>query len=67
MEFEFENGKLINLKILKVKGKMPLPESKLKEVQLFATEYHTEIIEKWNDFFILRKTVKNKKITRRIK
>jgi hypothetical protein len=50
-----------------VKGKLPLPESKLRDAKLFAKKYHAEIAEKWTDFFVLRKKVKNEKITKKIK
>ena len=67
LEFIFENGKLIDLKLKKVKGKMPLPQNKLKEAISFSKKYYPKIASKWNDFFVLRKTVKTERITRRIK
>ncbi len=54
-EFAFENGKLKNIKISKVKGKLPLPETKFRDAELFVRKYHAEIAEKWTDFFVLRK------------
>jgi len=66
-EFEFENGKLKSLKIKPVKGKLPLPETKKRDAEIFVRKYCKEIAEKWTDFFVLRKKVKNKKINRKIK
>lgn len=66
-EFELENGKLISIKIKKVKGKLPLPKQKLIDAEKFISVYYLEIINSWTDFFVLKKSIKSKKITKKIK
>ena len=66
MEFIFENGKLVDIKIKKVRGRMPLPIKKLNEAISFSKRYYPKIASKWNDFFVLRKPVKTEKITKKI-
>lgn len=67
LEFIFENGKLIDIKVKKVRGRMPLPSNKLSEALTFSKKYNHKIASKWNDFFVLRKTIKTERITKKIK
>jgi len=62
---EYENGVLI--KILKTKTRNPLNEKKHKESVAFIQKYHKQITAKWHDFFVLHKSPKCRKITKRIK
>ena len=57
-ELFFENGKLLNWEVKKVKGRLPLPEKDLKEAIKFIKKYYEGIVNKWTDFF-----VRNKKVT----
>ena len=65
-EFELENGKLISVRTKKVKGKIPLPKQKMGDAEKFIQLYYKEIIQSWTDFFVLKKRVKSKKITKKI-
>jgi predicted glutamine amidotransferase len=58
IELFFENGKLINWKIKKVKGRKNLKQRDLEAAIKFIRKYHEGIVNKWTDFF-----VKNKKVT----
>ena len=66
-EFIFEGGILKGVKIKKVNGRLPLPENKLRQAEIFIKKYHAEIAEKWTEFFILKKKIKSEKITKKIK
>lgn len=37
-----------------------------KEALLFIKEYHKKIVDKWINFFVLKKTVKITKVTRKL-
>lgn len=52
----FENGTLKDVKPKKVKGKEKLPLQKEKEAIKFIGKYYKEIVEKWNQFFVLKYT-----------
>lgn len=54
-EFEFENGKLKKLMILPVKGKLPLPEAKKRDAEIFVKQFCKEIAEKWTDFLFFER------------
>jgi len=66
-EFIYEDGKLVDVKIKKVRGREPLPVQNLKEAEKFVRLYHKQITVKWNEFFVLRKKLKFEKINTRIK
>ena len=57
-ELEYENGKLIEVGIKKVKGKKPLETKNEKEAIRFIKKYHVGIVEKWKQFFVENKKVK---------
>ncbi len=58
IELIYENGRLKNLVLCDIKGRLPLPAKELKEAEKFVKKYHEKIVEEWPLFF-----VKNKKIT----
>lgn len=66
-EFVYENGKLIELKRMKVKKANPLPPAQLKDAEIFIRKYHSQISNKWTEFFVLRKKIKTEKINKRIR
>ncbi len=66
IELFFENGKLINWEVEKVKGRKPLPEKDLKEAVRFAKKYADGIVDKWTDFFVKNKKVKCEVIRKKI-
>jgi len=61
------NGQLQQIKKRKARAKNPLTNKEEKEALLFINEYHKKIIEKWINFFVLKKAVKTTKVTRKLK
>ena len=66
-EIILENGLLINIIKRKAKGKNALNLKEEKNAILFINEFYKKIIEKWINFFVLKKVVKVSKITRKLK
>jgi hypothetical protein len=66
IELIFENGKLKDVVIKKVKGREPLTSDELKDAVKFIKRYYTGIADKWNDFFVLRTKVKCEVISKKI-
>ena len=67
LELIYENGKLKEIRVRKVKGRNPLPLNKLRDAKRFTEKYHSAIAGKWTDFFVLKKKVKTEIINKRIK
>ena len=61
------NGQLQQIKKRKARAKNQLTNKEEKEALLFINEYHKKIIEKWINFFVLKKAVKTTKVTRKLK
>jgi len=66
-ELFIEEGKIVNIKIEKVKGRRPLDQAELKNFETFINYKADEIVQKWIDYFVLHKKVKFEKITRKVK
>jgi hypothetical protein len=66
-ELEFENGKLKNISVQKVKGRLPLPPKETKEAIKFIKKYHEGIVDKWTKFFVQNKKVTCEIINKKIK
>jgi hypothetical protein len=66
-EFIIENGKIINISIKNVIGKKRFDAAKAKEFEVFIRHYSEEIVKKWIDYFVLKKEIKPKIITRKLK
>ena len=66
VEFVYENGKLINILFKKKRGVEQLPAAKQKEVSTFINHFHNQIVDKWTEFFILKKQIKNEKISKKL-
>lgn len=65
-EIFFEDGSLKEVRLRKSSGQGPLPTVQLKEAQKVVEHYAQDIVNKWTDFFVLKKKVKSLKITRRL-
>ena len=65
-EIFFENGKLKDLQIRKASGIEPLPPKQVKEAEKVIQTYAEEIVNRWTDFFVLKKRIKSKKITQKL-
>jgi len=66
-EFYIEDGKVKEIKILKVKGRKPLDSNELNCFENFVKMKADEIVQKWIDYFVLHKKVKFEKVTRKVK
>ncbi|MFQ5675391.1 MAG: DUF4160 domain-containing protein [bacterium] len=66
-ELIIENGRVIDIRITRVKGKRPLEPNRLRDFKLVVEHYADEIVKKWIDYFVYHKKIKPEKITRRIK
>lgn len=65
-ELILDNGKIVEIHTRKVKGKKPLSENDLTEAYQFVETYGKNIVEKWINFFILKKNIRTTKISKRI-
>lgn len=66
LELEFENGKLKGIRLMNVKGRLPLPSKNMKEAIKFVRKYYG-IVEKWTAFFVKNKKVRCEIISSKIK
>ncbi len=66
-ELILENGLLKTIQKRTAKGKKALSIKEEKDALIFINEYYKKIVEKWINFFILKKAVKVSKITRKLK
>lgn len=66
-EFIIEDGKVVNINIMKVKGREILDTKNLKDFDIFVNEYSEKIVQKWIDYFVLHKHITCENIDRRIK
>jgi hypothetical protein len=62
-EFIIENGEIIEIKIKKIRGKIPLKKTEMDDFVKFVNEYGNQIVQKWIDYFVLNKVVKLEEIT----
>jgi hypothetical protein len=67
VEFVIVDGRVIDIKIKKVKGKKPLPKKELKEFKKFVFKFKEDIIQKWIDYFIYHKSIKCIKIEGKVR
>ena len=65
-EFVIVDGKILEIKILTVRGKRPLDSKELQMFKLLVERYKEQIVEKWINFFLLNKEIKPQKITKRL-
>jgi len=66
-EFIIEDGKIVEIRIKNVKGKMSLPHKELKDFKNFVDKFQDEIIQKWIDYFVYHKSIKCIKIEGKVK
>ncbi|MFN8473249.1 MAG: DUF4160 domain-containing protein [Anaerolineae bacterium] len=65
-ELIVENGRVVRIVYLSVKGRRPLNPSELRNFQTLVEYYADEIVQRWIDYFVLHKPVEAKNITQRI-
>jgi hypothetical protein len=66
-EFYIVDGKITEITILEVTGKLPLKGSILKSFKKFLKSYGDTIVAKWVDYFVYHKEVELERITTRIR
>lgn len=66
-ELVLENGKVVSIRFSNVKGRRSLDEAHLKAFKTLVKEYADDIVQKWVDYFVLHKSIRVEKITRRIR
>ena len=62
-----EDGKIIEIRIKSVGNAKPLKSVDMRNLRSFLRVYSEKIVEKWVDFFVLRKSVSFDRITKRLK
>jgi hypothetical protein len=65
-ELILENGLLMEIRRRNKKGVDPLPEKDAKTAEAFIQKYEANIVEKWINFFVLRKQVRCTNIKKKI-
>ena len=60
-----DNGQLTEIR-KRSSGKDSLSEKDVRTAEDFIRKYHKNIIEKWVNFFVLKKAVRSTKITKKI-
>jgi hypothetical protein len=66
-EFIIREGVIVEIRIKQVGNSRPLKGKDLKNFREFLKTYADRIVEKWIEFFVLKKKVSFEKITRRLK
>jgi hypothetical protein len=66
-EFIIQDGKIVEINLRKVKGIKPLKGSDLSNFKDFLESYSDKIVQKWVDFFVLKKEVDFERISKKIK
>ncbi len=62
-----ENGNVVSIQFANVKGRRPLDETQMSAFKSIVKAYADDIVQKWVDYFVLHKSIRSEKITRRIK
>lgn len=60
------NGKIEEIRFLEMPGREPLSVREMRYFQEIVGDRAEEIVQKWVDFFVLKKSIKAERITRRI-
>lgn len=66
-EFIIIDGKVTEIRIKNITGAKPLNGADLADFQIFLSVYAGEIVNKWVDYFVLKKKVEFERITKKIK
>ena len=61
------DGRVVEIQFSPETGKPPLSNTEMKHFQELVHFKAREIVDKWIDFFILNKSIKPERITRKIK
>jgi len=71
-EILIDDGKIVAIRIVAVRGRRPLPtrqlnDFQLNDFQLLVEHYAEEIVDKWIAYFVLHKLITSERISRRIR
>lgn len=66
-EFYIVNGEIEEVIIQNVKGMEPLKGNDLKNFKTFVAVYADEIVQKWVDYFVYRKSIECQIINKKLK
>jgi hypothetical protein len=66
-EFIIKSGRIVEIRIKQVGNSKPLKANDLRNFNQFLSQYGNRIVEKWIEYFILKKKVSFEKITKRLK
>ena len=66
-EIILEEGEIKEIKFKNISGKKKFDTSKRKDFEIFINHYAKEIVKSWADYFVWKKNIKPKSITRRLK
>ncbi len=66
-EIILQDGNVVDIVIRDVAGRAPLAGAQLKDFRAFVNHFANDIIQKWVDFFVYRKSISPQRITRRIR
>lgn len=66
-EFLIIDGRIEEIRIKPVKGRLPLTGSKFNDFKDFISQYGDKIIAKWVDYFVYHKDVEFEKISKPVK
>lgn len=61
------NGELVDIKRRVEHGYIPLGEKDASVAETFIKAYYRNIVEKWKNFFVLKKQVRCTQITKKVK
>ena len=61
------NGELAEIRRRSATGYDPLPENDANVAEKFIRSYYRNIVEKWMNFFVLKKKVRCTQITKKVK
>ncbi len=66
-EILIEDGKIIEIRIIAVRGRRQLPPKQLTDFQVLVEHYAEKIVDKWIAYFVLHKQVTSERISRWIR
>ena len=58
------DGVLVDIKVRQKAGYKPMSEKNQGVVKVFIYVYYTQIVKKWFEYFVLRKSVKSERISK---
>lgn len=66
-EFVVNNGEILDIKFKNIAGKKRFDKNKRSDFEQFIKKYAKDIVKSWIDYFVWRKEIKSKIISRKIK